>query len=199
MVLVVAILYGGDVEAGEAALAPLREIGDPIADAVGPMPYVDFQSMFDAASDAGAHNYWKSHYLAELDGDAVDVLCEHAERMTSTESAIGMLSLGGEVARRPTDATAYPHRDATWVLNIQSRWAGTEDDQRHVEWTRALFDDMVPFSTGGVYVNFISGDEGDDRVRAAYGEQMYDRLADLKAEWDPDNVFHLNQNVEPSP
>ncbi|WP_254545033.1 FAD-binding oxidoreductase [Halomarina pelagica] len=197
MVLVIAMIYAGDPADGESALAALRDVGEPIADAVKPMPYVDFQSMFDAASGPGARNYWKSHYLAELDGEGIAVLCEHAARMTSSESAIGMLSLGGAVAREPDESTAYPHRDAAWVLNIQSRWRETENEERHVDWTRALFDAMVPFSTGGVYVNFISGDEGDERVRAAYGDRTYDRLAEVKAQWDPENVFHLNQNVTP--
>lgn len=198
MVLVVAMIYAGSPDEGKAALAPLRSIDSPIADAVDPKPYVAFQSMFDAASGPGARNYWKSHYLADLDDDAIDTLCEYASRMTSSESAIGMLSLGGAVARTPPDATAYPHRDATWVLNIQSRWHDTENEDRHVQWTRDLFDAMVPYSTGGVYVNFISGDENHDRVRAAYGADFYDRLATVKAEWDPENVFHLNQNIEPS-
>jgi hypothetical protein len=198
MVLVIAMIYAGDSGEGQAALAPLREIGEPIADAVSPIPYVKFQSMFDAAVGPGARNYWKSHYLAELTGDGIDVLCDYASRMTSPESSIGMLSLGGAVARTPVDATAYPHRDATWVLNIQSRWRETENEDRHIEWTWELFDAMVPFSTGGVYVNFISGDEGADRVRAAYGDEIYDRLTEIKTEWDPKNVFHLNQNIKPT-
>jgi len=198
MILLIAMIYAGDPAAGETALAPLREIGDPIADAVGPKPYTTFQSMFDASADAGARNYWKAHYLDALTGDAIDVLCEHAQRMTSPESAIGMLSLGGRVAREPAESTAYPHRDAAWALNLMARWREPESEKRHVEWTRDLFDAMVPFTTGGVYVNFISEDEDDDRVRAAYGSAVYDRLAAVKAEWDPENVFHLNQNVEPS-
>jgi FAD/FMN-containing dehydrogenase len=198
LVVIVAMIYAGDPGEGARVLAPLGEFGDPVGDALGPKPYTAFQSMFDDAVDHGARNYWKSHYLGELTGESIDVLCDHAARMTSPDSAIGMLSLGGEVARKPHDATPYPHRDAAWVLNIQARWHDPDEDERHVEWTRELFEAMAPFSTGGVYVNFMSEDEGDERVRAAYGEEIYERLAAVKAEWDPENVFHLNRNVPPA-
>lgn len=197
MILLIAMIYAGDPDEGEAALAPLRDVGDPIADAVGPRPYVAFQSMFDKANAPGARNYWKSHYLAGLTDDAIDALCERAAQMTSPESAVGMLSLGGAIADQPADATAYPHRDAPWALNITARWREAEDENRHVEWARRSFDEMMPFSTGGVYVNFISEGEGDERVRAAYGDEMYERLTELKTTWDPENVFHRNQNVKP--
>ena len=198
MILLLALIHAGDPDRGEATLAPLRNLGKPIADAVGLKPYTAFQSMFDASANAGARNYWKGHYLDELTEDGIDVLCEHAARMTSKESVIGMLSLGGAIARRPAESTPYPHRDANWVLNIQSRWRNADEDTRHIAWARETFDAVGPFTTGGVYVNFISGDEGTERVRAAYGDPVYRRLATLKAQWDPDNVFHLNQNIAPS-
>lgn len=154
--------------------------------------------MFDETADAGARNYWKAHYLPELGEGAIDLLCESAARMPSRETSIGMLSLGGEVARREASATPYPHRDAAWVLNIQSRWREADEDSRQIAWARETFDALAPLATGGVYVNFISGDEGAERVRAAYGETTYRRLAAAKAEWDPENVFHLNQNILPA-
>jgi hypothetical protein len=192
------MLYAGDPDEGQRALAPLAEFGEPVGDALGPKPYTAFQSMFDDAVGPGARNYWKSHYLGDLTGNAVDVICDHAAEMTSPESAIGMLSLGGEVARRNHDATASPHRDATWVRNIQSRWRDGSEDDHHIAWTRDLFEAMAPFATGGVYVNFMSADEGDERVRAAYGEEFYQRLARTKAAWDPENVFHLNKTIDPA-
>ena len=198
MILLYALIFAGDPAEGEAALAPLRNIGNPIADAVGLKPYTAFQSMFDASANAGARNYWKAHYLAELGDASIDVLCEHAARMTSKESAIGMLSLGGAIARQAAESTPYPHRTAAWVLNIQSRWREAADDARQIAWARDLFQAVEPFATGGVYVNFISGDEGAERIRAAYGGPIYERLAALKAKWDPDNVFHLNQNIVPA-
>jgi hypothetical protein len=197
-VVLFALVHNGAPADGEATLAPLRSIGRPIADAVAPRPYAAFQSMFDATAAAGARNYWKAHYLDQLTGEVVDLLCAHATRMTSPESVIGMLSLGGRIARRPVAETAYPHRGAGWVLNIQSRWREPDEDDRHIAWSRALFDAVTPHATGGAYVNFISGDEGADRLRAAYGDSTHRRLAAIKATWDPDNVFHLNQNVLPA-
>ena len=198
MILLLAPIHCGDPAEGEAALAPLRAIGNPIADAVAPRPYRAFQSMFDASATVGARNYWKSHYLAGLDGDAVDTLCEHAADMTSSETSIGMLPLGGCIARQHEASTPYANRHAQWVLNIQSRWREANEDERHIAWARETFEAMTPFSTGGVYVNFLGREEGPARLRAAYGPTTYQRLAVAKRAWDPDNVFRLNQNIEPA-
>ncbi|MFC6731675.1 BBE domain-containing protein [Haladaptatus sp. GCM10025707] len=153
--------------------------------------------MFDAAGLPGSRNYWKAHYLADLTDEAIAVICDHAATISTPETTIGMLSLGGEIARVPEDETPYPHRDAGWVLNVQSRWVNEAEDDAHIAWARDLFTDMIPHSTGGVYVNFLSEGEGEDRIRAAYGPEDYDRLAEVKAAWDPDNVFHMNQNIKP--
>ncbi len=197
MVLVVAMIYNGDPEKAEAALAPLRKIGEPIADAVSVMPYTKFQSLFDAASGPGARNYWKSHFLDGLSSQVIDILCEHAAEMTSPESAIGMLSLGGAINRRSPTETAYPHRNAHWVINIQSRWRQAAEDERHILWARRLFDALFPHATGGFYVNFITGDEGADVTRSIYADEVYERLRRIKSTWDPDNVFRLNHNIPP--
>jgi len=198
MILLLALIHAGEPAKGEEVLAPLRGIGAPIADAIGPKPYTAFQSMFDKTANAGARNYWKAHYLSDFPDAGIDTLCAHAEQMTSKESVIGMLSLGGEISRRPADSSPYPHRNATWVLNIQSRWREPSEDDQHIAWARETFEAMTPFTTGGVYVNFISGDEGAERIRAAYGESTYERLAALKSKWDPENILHLNQNILPS-
>lgn len=197
LIVLFGLIHTGDSEKGEQALAPFRQIGSPIADVVGIKPYTAFQSMFDATANAGARNYWKGHYLGELSGESIDVLCDHAARMASKESVIGMLSLGGAIAREPSDSSPYPHRDAAWVLNIQARWRAAEEDEQNVNWARDLFDAVAPHTTGGVYVNFISGGEGAERVRAAYGDTIYERLQAVKKDWDPENVFHLNQNIAP--
>ncbi len=193
MILLLALIH-----VGEAALALLRQIGEPIVDAVGMKPYAAFQSAFDGTANAGAGNYWKAHYLPELSDDSIDILCKGAMTMTHKESVIAMFSLGGAVARQPADSTPYLHRDANWVLNIESRWYEAEEDDHYIGWARSAFDAVTPFSTGGVYVNFISSDEGTDRVRAAYDDSMFERLTALKNEWDPDNVLHMNQNIKPS-
>lgn len=197
MILLLAMIHTGDPAAGEAALAPLRGVGKPIVDKVGLKPYTAFQSMFDATANAGARNYWKGHYFPDLSGEGIDVLCRHAAQMPSKESVIGMLSLGGATARVAPEDAPYPHRDAAWVLNIQARWRDPLDDARNIAWTRETFEAMGPYTTGGIYVNFLSGDEQAAR-RAAYGEDTYRRLQALKGRWDPENLFHYNQNIAPS-
>lgn len=198
LIVLFGLVHTGDPEEGEAALAPFRHFGNPIADAVGVKPYTAFQSMFDATANAGARNYWKGHYLDDLGDDGIDVVCDHAARMASKESVVGMLSLGGAIARQPADSSPYPHRDARWVLNIQSRWREAADDEANINWAQELFASVAPYATGGVYVNFISGGEGVERVRAAYGESVYQRLQSVKNTWDPENVFRLNQNISPA-
>ncbi|MBB3142701.1 FAD-binding oxidoreductase [Halomonas organivorans] len=198
MILLLAMIHSGEPGRSEQALAPLRGIGRPLGDAVARRPYVAFQSMFDATAAAGARNYWKGHYLDDLADDGIDTLCEQAVRMPGSESSIGMLSLGGEIARRDAASTPYPHRRAGWVVNIQARWRDPEEDPRQTAWAREAFAALAPFATGGAYVNFLSGDEGEARLRAAYGEATHDRLRALKRRWDPDNVFHLNQNIPPA-
>ncbi|HKJ77407.1 MAG TPA: BBE domain-containing protein, partial [Gammaproteobacteria bacterium] len=197
MILLLALIHAGDPVHGEAALAPFRTIGKPVADRVAPRPYTAFQSQFDASASQGARNYWKAHYLQDLDDEGIETLCVQAARMTSKESVIGMLTMGGAVAEQPPESTPYTHRDATWALNIQSRWREPDEDDHHIGWCREAFEAMKPFATGGVYVNFLSGGEGDARLRAAYGDRTYQRLAEVKRTWDPENLFHLNQNIQP--
>ena len=198
LVLMVTVMYGGDVAAGEAALAPIRAIGSPVADAVEPKPYATFQTMFDAAAGLGARNYWKTHYLAEMSRAAIDVVCDRATDIASPETAVSMMALGGEIARRPADATPYRHRDAEWFVVVQARWREADEDESHIGWARSLFDALAPHATGGVYLNATSPDEGETGVHDALGEETYDRLAAVKAQWDPENVFHLNPNVRPA-
>ena len=198
LVLMVNAVYGGDVSAGEDALAPVRAIGSPIADAVGPKPYAAFQTMFDEAGGAGARNYWKTHYLAEMNEGAIGVIRDGASDIASPETTIGMMALGGEIARRPADSTPYQHRDAEWFVVIQARWREADEDEAHTEWARGLFERLARHATGGSYLNATSPDEGEAGVADAFGEETYERLAAVKARWDPENVFHLNPNVSPA-
>ncbi len=193
-VLVLAMLYAGDVAEGERALRPLRALGKPLADVVGPMPYTAFQKAFDPLLTPGARNYWKSHNFSQVPDAAVDVILEHAAKLPTPETEIFVGHLGGAAGRARVDATAYPHRDAEFVMNLHTRWQKAADDARCVAWARNVFEATAPFSNGGVYVNFIS--EGEARVEAAYGRN-YDRMAKLKARYDPTNLFHMNQNVAP--
>ncbi len=195
-VVVLAVLYNGDITEGESALKELRAIGNPIADVVGLSPFLEFQKAFDPLLTPGSRNYWKSHDLAELSDGAMDVLIEYAGKLPTPQCEIFVGHLGGAVGRVPVDATAYTHRDAEFVINVHTRWDDPAEDEKCVSWAREFFDRSAPFATGGVYVNFMPDDEG-ERVGAAYGSN-YNRLVELKTKYDPDNFFRLNQNIKPN-
>ncbi len=194
-VLVLAMMYTGDVAAGEKVFAGLRSFGKPIADVVSPHPFTGWQGAFDPLLTPGARNYWKSHNFAAMTDEALDTILDYAGKLPSPASEIFVAHLGGAVNRVPADATAYPHRDAEFIMNVHTRWEDAKDDDTCVSWARTFFDATAPFSTGGVYVNFVS--EGEERVEEAYGSN-FERLAKLKKRYDPDNVFRVNQNVAPA-
>ncbi len=195
-VLVVIPFYAGDVPEGEAVLAPIREYGDPIVDTVGPQQYAAFQQAFDPLLTEGARNYWKSHNFSELSDEAIDTAVEYARNLPSMQSEIFFAQLGGAMARVSTDETAFPHRDAAYGMNVHTRWEEPAMDDDCIVWSREFYDAMRPYATGGVYVNFVSEREGEENI--AYGDN-YDRLAEIKATYDPENLFRTNQNVEPTP
>jgi FAD/FMN-containing dehydrogenase len=196
-VLVLAALYAGDDKAkGENALVALRAQGNPIADVIGPHTFIDFQSAFDPLLTPGFRNYWKSHDFAELSDDALDTMIPFVDKLPNPNCEIFIAQMGGATNRIPADATAYRHRDAEFIMNVHGRWENGADDDRCIAWCRELFEAMTPFSTGGVYVNFMTQEE-ENRVEMAYGDS-YDRLVELKNKYDPANFFRLNQNIQPS-
>ncbi len=195
-VLVLAAMYAGNSAHGADALAPLRKIGTPIADVIGPHPFAGWQQAFDPLLTPGARNYWKSHNFEELSDEAIDTLLKYVETLPGPQSEVFIAHLGGAVNTVSVEATAYPHRDAEYVVNVHTRWDDPADDQRSVAWARELYKATEPFATGGVYVNFISEGE-DDRLAGAYGANM-ERLAEVKRDYDPDNVFRINWNIRPS-
>jgi FAD/FMN-containing dehydrogenase len=196
-VVAIALCYAGPVERGEELLRPLRRFGRPLVDAVGPRPYVELQRLFDPVVPHGWHYYWKSWEVPPLDDATIDVLVEQAGRITSPRSYIIIFQLGGALARVGADATAYGQRDAAHNVNINAVWLpGDPDADAHVRWARECFDALAPAAAGRAYVNFL-GDEGQERVRAAYGEARYARLVALKRRYDPGNVLRLNQNIDP--
>jgi FAD/FMN-containing dehydrogenase len=190
----VAGMYAGPVAEGEELLAPLREFGPPAVDASGPMPYAGFQSALD--DPPGFRNYWTAEYLAELSDEALDVFAEHSAHTPAGPSQSFVVPWGGAVARVGEDETPMAKRDAKWVVHPFGLWESADDDDANMAWGRGFRDALAPYATGGVYLNFI-GDEGEDRIRAAFGEEKYSRLAAIKAKYDPDNVFRLNQNIRP--
>lgn len=193
----VGALYSGPAEAGAGALAPLHALGTVIASSVRAKPFTEHQAMWDASAPAGRHYYWKSHYLSELSDAALDVVIDHAWRFSSPYSFTLLSHMGGAIKRVPDEATAFTGRDAEFTINMNCAAADTGLYEADREWVRSCFGALEPHSTGGVYVNFL-GAEGADRVRAAYGEEKYRRLATLKTALDPDNVFRMNQNITPA-
>ncbi|WP_255198083.1 FAD-binding oxidoreductase [Halorarius litoreus] len=188
--------YAGDLDEGLEAVQPLREAGEPITDLVDVYPFTVVQSMFDTEFGPGARNYWKTQFVGPLSDEAIDVAIEHAANRPSPETQVVIEHLGGQISRTAPDATAYRHRDASFSFNIFPRWDDPAEDDRHIEWAQSLFDAMAPYTMDGVYVNMLS-QEGAERVRTAYGDN-YDRLAELKAKYDPENLFRVNQNIEPA-
>jgi FAD/FMN-containing dehydrogenase len=193
----IVVAHSGSVEEGERAVRDLRAFGSPIVDLVGPMPYVALQSLIDDLYPKGLNNYFKSGYMRGLDDGAFDTIMEAYERISSPLSEIHIQHLGGAVARVPADATAFGERGAPYVLNLVTRWQDPAQADMHIGWAQGLYDAMTAHLTGGVYVNFLSA-EGEQRVHQAYGPEKYARLVALKDRWDPDNVFHMNQNIRPS-
>lgn len=195
-VVVLAVMYAGDMAAGEAALAPLRAIGSPIADVIGPNPFVGWQQAFDPLLEPGARNYWKTHDFDALSDDLIDTVLERVAELPDAQSEVFFAHLGGAQARVPDDATAYQGRSAAFLMNVHGRWSDAADDERCVAWCRELFRAATPFATGEAYVNFMTEEEG-SRVSEAYGSS-YARLVALKDRYDPGNLFRMNQNVAPS-
>jgi FAD/FMN-containing dehydrogenase len=186
----------GDIDAGQAALGHLREL-KPAVDLFGPMPYPALQGMLDAGAPSGARNYFRAGYARELSDDMIEVILEHGSQMPSPMSAIHIHQMGGAVARVAADATAFGNRGAAFAYNLVSTWTDPSEDAHHIDANRALASALGPMSTGGAYVNFL-GEEGGARIRAAYGESTYDRLAQLKRLYDPENLFRHNQNIPPA-
>ncbi len=189
------VCYNGPIEDGERALAPLRAFGPPVADLVQPMPYVQHQASLDEGFPAGMQVYWRSDFIRQLDDDAIDTLVEHYSQITSPLSALLLEQFGGAVKRVGKDETAFVHRDADFNLAIISRWTDPTEADRHIAWARGVHNAIKPY-TSGTYVNYL-GEEGEDRVRAAYGADVYDKLVAVKTEYDPTNLFRSNQNIKP--
>jgi hypothetical protein len=196
-ILIFALCYAGDPARGRQAVAPIQALGKPIADVVGPSPFVGWQSVFDPLLAPGARNYWKSHDFVELSDGAIQVIVEAVGRLPSPDCEVFIGNLGGAVNRVPAQATAYPHRDVQFVMNVHTRWSDVARDEACIGWARQLFEALKPHATGGVYVNFMPEDETQRVSQGAYGPN-YLRLAKLKAKYDPGNLFRMNQNIPPA-
>jgi FAD/FMN-containing dehydrogenase len=194
-VVVLVPFYVGDIAEGKKLIEPLLGFGTPHGQHVGAQPYTQWQKAFDPLLTPGARNYWKSHNFIELSDGALDSMIEFAGKLPSPQCEIFVGLVSGAANRVPADATAYHHRDAKFVLNVHGRWEQKADDKRCIAWAREFFQASAPFASAGAYVNFMTEEEN-DRIGAAYGAN-YDRLARIKQKYDPENVFHLNQNIKP--
>jgi FAD/FMN-containing dehydrogenase len=194
-VLVLAICWCGDLDAGEKATQRLRSIGKPIADVVGPHPFAGWQQAFDPLLTPGARNYWKSHDFIALSDPAIEVLLDAIGKLPGPECEVFIGHVGGAAGRIAAGATAFPQRNSHFVMNVHARWREAAMDQACIGWARQLFEAAKPHSAGTAYINFMPEDET-DRVEAAYGDN-YKRLAEIKQQYDPQNLFRMNQNVRP--
>ncbi|HEX8982681.1 MAG TPA: FAD-binding oxidoreductase [Ktedonobacterales bacterium] len=197
-VLMLIICYAGKPEEGARAIQPLRAFGPPDADLVKVRPYREMQQLLDAANPAGRLNYWKSEFVTGYSDAAIETVVAFTARAPSPHSKTLFTQMQGAIARVGEHASAYSHRQAPFLININAMWTDPAESEAQIAWARDFWAAMQPFSAGGVYVNFLSN-EGEDRVKAAYGEVAYARLAALKRAFDPDNVFRLNQNIAPAP
>jgi FAD/FMN-containing dehydrogenase len=190
----IGVCYTGPLAEGERLIAPVRRFGPPLADQIRPMAYTELQSMFDAAYPPGNQYYQKDQVLREISDDAIDIVVEHFANVSSPLS-VPFFQQGGGAIRRGN--TAYAHRDALYILILTTQWRDPAESERHVRWTRELWQALQPYATGGVYLNHVGREEEDgaDQVRAAYGAN-YQRLVELKQKYDPTNLFRHNQNIK---
>lgn len=194
-VVMVGCCYAGPVEDGERLLRPLRRFGSPLLDLCFAKPFVAHQGMFDPTFPHGRHYYFRSRDVAELSDELIDIAVEHALRIDSPHSGFPIFQLGGAVARVGEDETAFNGRSAAFTININGIAETGVGLEREREWVRGLWSALEPYQTS-VYVNFLM-DEGEERIRQAYGAAKYARLRALKRKYDPGNFFHLNQNIRP--
>jgi FAD/FMN-containing dehydrogenase len=192
------ICHSGQAAEGEKLMAPIKAFGTPVGDIIQRRPYVSQQSLLDATQPKGRRYYWKSEYLPGLKPDLLAKTIDHAKAIPSPHSAILLFPLDGALNRLTENHSAVGNRDAAWVINIASSWERAEDDKKNIEWARGAWEDLRGFSTGGTYINFLTEEETDNRIRAAYRDN-YERLVDVKTKWDPTNLFRINKNISPRP
>jgi FAD/FMN-containing dehydrogenase len=194
-IVTIGVCYCGPVEEGERVLRPLRMFESAVDDSIQPMPYLVLQSSRDEGFPFGRLHYWKSGWLQHLTDGAIETLVEFVPQMPSAVSAVGLQRMHGVASRVSSTATAFAHRAAQYDFLVLSQWSDAADSARNIQWTMALFEAMQPYLEKSVYVNNL-GDEGPERVRAAYGKN-YSRLVAVKRTYDPDNLFRANQNIHP--
>ena len=190
------LCHCGPLGEGEAATWPIKQFGSPVMDTIGPMPYCELNTMLDAAFPKGALNYWKSSFLARLSDDAIDSMIACFSVCPTPMGQVLIEHFHGAATRVSSSDTAFPHRAEGYNLLLVSEWMDHATTDRCIAWARDTYSAMGPFVASRRYVNYLGDDEEEDSVAAAYGRN-YQRLRELKAKYDPENFFHINQNICP--
>ena len=196
LVILIPFVWLGDPVEGEKLIQPIRDHGETVGDGSGVKPWTGWQAAFDGLVGHGARNYWKSHHLTDLADGCIDQIQTFAEKMPSEECEVFIPHMEGAPSRVDPEATAFPHRNTPFLLNLHTRWQEAVDDDRAIAWAKDFHDATRPYSQG-VYVNFLS-EEGAERVKEAYTEKVWARLVEAKKRWDPENIFRMNQNIAPA-
>jgi FAD/FMN-containing dehydrogenase len=197
-VMLVAAIHCGEPEEAERATKPLRELAEPLLDLSHPELFTEVQSAFDPFFPVGRRYYWKSTYLDDMSDDAATAIAAAARNRVSGMSSVTLWHLGGAIGRVDPQATAYYRRDAPYLFTAEATWEDAAADEANIGWSRDALATMAPFSNGGAYLNFPGfGEEKEALLRASYGAN-YERLVELKTRYDPDNLFHMNQNIQPA-
>jgi FAD/FMN-containing dehydrogenase len=195
-IVALVVCHTGPVSEAEHQVASIKAFGSPLGDIIQRRTYVSQQSLIDGTQPKGRRYYWKSEYLARLESELLTRSLEHAQHIESPHSSIALFPVQGVLNRLPSGHSAVGNRSAAWVLNIMASWEEAERDDANIRWARAAWQDLRRFSTGGTYVNFLTEEEGEERIHAAYGDN-YGRLLEIKRKWDPDNLFRMNKNIAP--
>jgi FAD/FMN-containing dehydrogenase len=194
------LVYVGDVAEGDRLTKPLRSMGAPLVDLSGPYPWTGLQAMFDPfVPKAALQYYWKNLYLKSDDDEVLDYLIDVAATLPSRYTYLVFQPLAGAIGRVAADATAFGPRNMNYMFEFDSMWSDPADAEKNISWTRQKWADLHKYSNGGLYINFPGfGEEGEKLVRSAVGNASYERLAQVKAKYDPKNLFRLNQNIKPA-
>ena len=188
--------WNGSPEEGEKALEPFRDVATPVAEMVGMMPYPALNGAFDALVPPGLQHYWKANFVTELTDAAIEAHLVHGPKLPTVNSTVHIYSINGACHRVAPDATAFAYRDATFATVIAGMWPDPADNEANTAWVKDYYAATAPLSEEGGYVGFMAGDD-QSRIRANY-KGNYDRLATVKRTYDPDNLFRLNQNIQPA-
>jgi hypothetical protein len=197
-IVAIFVCHTGSVEDGEKLVAPLRAFGEPVADIITRRPYTQMQSLLDATQPKGRRYYWKSEYLPAITPGLIDAIVREGGRIALPHSAILLFHIEGALGELPADHSPAGNRDAAFVVNLAGSWEAAADDAAGLTWVREAWTAVRPFSTGGVYLNFLTEEEGADRIEAAYGRAALDRLGLLKQKYDPKNLFRHAKSVLPN-